>query len=192
VGELLLIRHGETEWSRSGRHTSRTDLALTEAGEARAGHLGDLLAGYRPVLVLTSPMTRARRTAELAGLQADGVEAGLCEWDYGELEGRTTEEIRARYASWTIWRGPWPGGETADQVYERVWQVIDRVRPSLAGGDVVLVAHGHCLRVLTLAWLGLPVRLGSILSLDAGTLSVLGREHGDPSVRGWNQAPLQL
>lgn len=190
MGELLLIRHGETEWSRSGRHTSRTDLALTEAGEARAEHLAALLAGHQPVLVLTSPMIRARRTAELAGLQADGVEPGLCEWDYGELEGRTTEEIRAQHSTWTIWRGPWPGGETADQVYERVSHVLDRVRPRLPDGDVVLVAHGHCLRVLALAWLGLPVRRGSILSLDAGTLSVLGREHGDPSIRGWNQAPL--
>ncbi|MGZ4666056.1 MAG: histidine phosphatase family protein [Frankiaceae bacterium] len=190
MGELLLIRHGETEWSRSGRHTSRTDLALTEAGETRARQLAPLLSKYRPVLVLTSPMTRARRTAELAGLQVDGVEAGLSEWDYGALEGRTTEQIRTRYPSWTIWRGPWPGGQTADQVYERVSQVLDRVRPTLADGDVVLVAHGHCLRVLALAWLRLPVRRGWILSLDAGTLSVLGREHGDPSVHGWNQSPL--
>lgn len=189
MGELLLIRHGETEWSRSGRHTSRTDLALTQAGEARARRLGPLLANYRPVLVLTSPMSRARRTAELAGLQADGVDPRLSEWDYGELEGRATDEIRTRYPGWTIWRGPWPGGETPDHVYERLSGVVEQVRPHLADGDVVLVAHGHSLRVLTLAWLALPVERGSILSLDAGTLSVLGFEHGDPSIRGWNQAP---
>ena len=190
MGELLLIRHGETEWSRSGRHTSRTDLALTEAGEARARKLAPLLAKYQPALVLTSPMSRARRTAELAGLRPDETEPGLSEWDYGDLEGRTTEEIRTRYPGWTIWRGPWPGGETAEHVYERLCGVLDQVRPRLAGGDVVLVAHGHSLRVLALAWLMLPIGRGSILSLDAGTLSVLGREHGDPSIHLWNQAPV--
>ena len=105
-------------------------------------------------------MSRARRTAELAGLHPDETEPGLSEWDYGDLEGRTTEEIRTRYPGWTIWRGPWPGGETAEQVYERLCGVLDQVRPRLAGGDVVLVAHGHSLRVLTLAWLGAPDRAG--------------------------------
>ena len=174
VGELLLIRHGETEWSRSGRHTSRTDLALTEAGEARARKLAPLLAKYQPALVLTSPMSRARRTASWRACVPTrptlGCRSGTTATWKGARPKRFVPGIPAR----TIWRGPWPGGETAEQVCERLSGVLDQVRPRLAGGDVVLVAHGHSLRVLALAWLRLPIGRGSILSLDAGTLSVLG------------------
>lgn len=187
---VWLVRHGETEWARLGRHTGRTDIPLTEQGRDQARALGRRLGGRPFGLVLSSPLSRAAETARLVGHGDAALDPDLMEWDYGTLEGRTTAEIRADIPGWTIWRGPWPGGETAEHVYERLCGVLDQVRPRLAGGDVVLVAHGHSLRVLTLAWLMLPIERGSILSLDAGTLSALGREHGDPSIHVWNQAPV--
>lgn len=186
--ELWLVRHGETEWSASGRHTSRTDLPLTEAGEAEAVALQGLLRGEMFDLVESSPRQRARRTAELAGFQPKFNE-DLAEWDYGELEGLTTEEIRAKYPGWTIWSGPWPGGETDQQVAARVDRVVAQVLALPAGAKALLFAHGHVLRVLTARWLRLPPTEGRLFILGTATLGALSWEHGQPAVLRWDLAP---
>lgn len=189
---IHLIRHGETEWSLGGRHTSRTDLPLTAAGEARASALGEFLDGLlegRPLsLVLTSPMQRALRTCELAGLldRAERTE-DLREWDYGDYEGRTTPEIRVARPGWTIFHDGVPGGETAEDVAARVRRVIDRA--DKADGDVAIFGHGHSLRVLTAVWLRLAPEDGERFLLDAGAVSTLGYEHETRVVAGWNLAP---
>jgi probable phosphoglycerate mutase len=203
--ELWLARHGETEWSRTGRHTSRTDVPLTPAGEAQARRLGARLAEWRGpsgrtgpaafAAVLTSPRLRARRTAELAGLTGDGFgypplvrDEHLAEWDYGAFEGRTTAEIRREVPGWTVWRGPVPGGETAGDVGARADDIIARlVLPRLAHGDVAVVGHGHMLRVLTARWLRLEPTAGALFVLGAGGLSVLGHEHETPAVLRLNE-----
>jgi broad specificity phosphatase PhoE len=186
MGELILVRHGETEWAREGRHTGRTDVPLTPRGEEQARSLAPMLADHKIVLTLVSPAERARRTAELAGLTANGTDERLWEWDYGAYEGRTTSQIREERPGWYLWRDGVAGGETADQVGARVDGVLDEVRPHLADGDVVLVAHGHVLRVLTARWLGLPPADGRLFRLDTGTLSTLGTEHDEPVIRSWN------
>jgi probable phosphoglycerate mutase len=185
VSEIWLTRHGETEWSRDGRHTSRTDLALTRNGEAAARRLKSKLADHSFSVVLSSPKRRALETARLAGFgHRVEIDDDLLEWDYGEYEGLTTEQIRADRPGWSIWNGPPPGGETADQVGERVRRVI--LRCETAGGDALLVAHGHVLRVLAAAYLGLLPTEGARFSLDTATVSVLGWEHEERTVRQWN------
>ena len=188
-GELWLVRHGETEWARLGRHTGRTDVPLTDLGREQARVLGRRLAGHVFGLVLTSPMSRATETASLAGFGDVAVaDPDLVEWDYGSLEGLQTTEIRARYPGWTIWQGPWPGGETIAQVGARADRIVARARPALPGSDVLVFAHGHLLRVLAARWLGLPPASGRLLALGTGTLSVMGWEHEAPVVQTWNEA----
>jgi len=195
VGELILLRHGETEWSRDGRHTGRTDVPLTRAGEEAARALAPVLAA-RPVrAAFTSPAQRAARTAALAGLAGAKEDPDLQEWDYGGYEGRTTAEIRAERPGWYLWRdGVVPGGaahpgETAEHVGARADAVLRRAAPLLADGDVVLVAHGHLLRVLTARWLRLEPAAGRLFQLKTATLSTLGTEHGEPVITSWNLPP---
>jgi broad specificity phosphatase PhoE len=190
VGEVVVLRHGQTEWSRSGQHTSVTDLPLLPEGEEQARGLGRTLAGRSFAEIWVSPRQRARRTAELAGLSPTAVDEDLVEMDYGGYEGRTTKEISAELGQeWSVWRDPVvPGttpGETLQQVAARVDRVLDRLRPRLADGDVVLVAHGHVLRVLTARWLRLGPEAGSLFALPAGSFGVLGHEHARPALTGW-------
>jgi probable phosphoglycerate mutase len=192
MGELILTRHGETEWSRSGRHTGRTDVPLTDTGLASAARLARVLA-ERPIAVaFSSPAIRARATAEVAGLAGAQVDPDLQEWDYGGYEGLTSAQINASRPGWNLFRdGVIPGdtahpGETIEQVGARADAVLGRVRPLLADGDVALVAHGHLLRVLTARWLELAPDAGRLFRLDTGTLSVLGTEHDDPVISSWN------
>ena len=182
---VWLVRHGETAWSCSGQHTSRTELPLTTAGERQAKALGPVLAGRQFDLVETSPRMRAKRTAELAGFDAVEDE-DLVEWDYGQLEGLTTEEIRSSHPGWTIWDGPWPGGERPEQVGARARRVLQRVRAIPAQGEALLFSHGHILRALAAMWLGRPPQDGRMLLLGTATVSVLGWEHGAPAVQRWN------
>jgi probable phosphoglycerate mutase len=195
MGELILLRHGQTEWSKSGRHTGRTDIPLTPEGEAAAKSLAPALAG-RPIrAVFSSPAQRAVRTAELAGLNATP-DPDLQEWDYGGYEGMTTPQIREQRPGWYLWRdGVIPGdadhpGEAVEQVGARADAVLARAGPLLAVGDVVLVSHAHFLRILAARWLGLPPADGRLLRLDTGTLSTLGSEHGQPVVLMWNAPPV--
>lgn len=182
--ELYLVRHGQTEWSRDGRHTSVTDLPLLPEGEQVARGLSARLAGVDFVQVLTSPRQRARRTAELAGYADATLDEDLVEWAYGDYEGITTAAIRERVPGWSIWTGPVPGGETAAQVGERLDRVVARARA--AAGPTLVFAHGHALRALTARWLGLPVAEGRLFRLDTATVSVLGEERGQPVVLRWN------
>jgi probable phosphoglycerate mutase len=183
--EVWLFRHGETEWSATGRHTGNTDVPLTEAGRQAARRLAPVAAGVGFARVLTSPLTRARDTCELAGLggRAQVVDA-LREWDYGEDEGRTTKEIRAERPGWTVWRDGARGGEQAADVGHRVDAVIAELRDG--AGPVALFAHGHVLRVLAARWCGLPAADGAVLALDTATVSVLGWEREQPVLRRWN------
>ncbi|MEZ0075852.1 histidine phosphatase family protein [Planotetraspora sp. GP83] len=188
--EVILLRHGETEWSRAGRHTGRTDLPLTGRGEEQARALAGVVKDRVFSLVLVSPAQRARRTAELAGVESYEVDPDLWEWDYGGYEGVTTAEIRGTRPGWYVWRdGIVPGdeahpGETVEHVGERADKVIARIRS--AGGDVLIVAHGHFLRVLAARWLGLPAAYGRYLRLDTGTYSALGYEHEEAVLLRWN------
>jgi probable phosphoglycerate mutase len=182
--ELWIVRHGETEWSASGRHTSTTDVPLTPAGEAAARAVGLRLATTAFDLVLTSPRQRARHTAELAGFPDAHVEDDLAEWGYGDYEGVTTAKIRQTVPGWTVWTHPCPGGETADQVGRRLDRVVARVRAH--GGRVLVFGHGHASRVLAARWLAQPVAEGRLFQLDTATLSVLGYEHQAPVVARWN------
>lgn len=182
--ELWLVRHGPTEWSEAGRHTSSTDLPLLPAGEDAAGRLAPALADQSFALVLTSPLGRARRTAELAGFADAEVDADLAEWDYGEYEGLTTARIRESVPGWTVWSHPTPGGESAAEVAARSDRVVERVRA--AHGPVLAFAHGHSLRVLAARWLGLDATQGRLLRLDTATVSVLGWERETPVIARWN------
>jgi probable phosphoglycerate mutase len=182
--ELWLVRHGETEWSRSGRHTSSTDVALTDNGVAVARRLAERLVGTRFDLVLTSPMQRARRTAELAGFPDAHVEDDLTEWSYGDYEGITTEEIRERDPGWTVWTHPSPHGETAAEVTKRLDRVVGKVRAH--GGRVLAFGHGHALRALAARWIAQPVEEGRNLALDTATISTLGYERETPVLLRWN------
>lgn len=193
TAQIWLIRHGETEWSRTGRHTGRTDVPLTEAGVAAAARLAPQVSTVSPGLVLCSPLQRARDTARLAGLTPDSSTDDLLEWDYGAWEGRTTAEIRQEAAdpAWLIWDHDVPPGDTAGEslsdVAVRVDRVIDQCTPELdAGRDCILVAHGHVLRILTARWLGLLPIDGRLFVLDAGKLSALGFEHETRTMRLWN------
>ncbi|GAB2713472.1 histidine phosphatase family protein [Streptomyces bullii] len=192
MGDLLLVRHGETEWSRSGQHTSFTDLPLTRHGEEQAKSLSPLLAGRPFALVLTSPLARAVRTAELAGLSGAEREADLHEWYYGAYEGVTTDEIHRTRPDWDLWTdGAPPGpagqpGESPEEVGARADRVLARVVTALPDGDVLLVAHGHFLRVLTARRLGLPPADGRLFRLETGTVGRLSTEHGRPVIAEWN------
>ena len=182
---LFLVRHGATEWSDDGRHTGRTDVPLTERGRAQAAAVGQALRGRRFALVLVSPLGRARETCRIAGYGHEAVEdPDLLEWDYGDYEGVTTAEIRTTVPGWTVWSGPIPDGETVEEVAGRADRVI--ARAGAAGGDVVLFAHGHVLRVLTARWCELDPREGRRFPLETGTTCVLGREHEYRGVRLWN------
>jgi probable phosphoglycerate mutase len=187
TGELVLVRHAETEWSLDGRHTGLTDIPLTDAGRATAKALAGELHAWRFERVLVSPLRRARETCDLCGL---GDRAEVCEelheWDYGEYEGLTTPEIHARRPDWDLWRDGCPGGETPAQVGARLDRVLATVRPLLDAGDVALVAHGHSLRVTGARWIGLPPSAGGLIRLDTATLSVLGHEHERPVIHRWN------
>jgi broad specificity phosphatase PhoE len=187
---VYLLRHGETEWSLSGKHTGRTDVPLTDRGRSLAKAAGDLLLRLRgaepPALVLTSPRSRARDTAELAGLHADGIDERLSEWNYGDSEGLTTEEIRETVPGWTVWTHPCPGGETADEVGQRADAVLSDARAALDRGDVVLVGHGHFSRVLVSRWIGLPATEGVRFAMSAPSFAVLGDERGVPQLEHVN------
>ncbi|MBV9092702.1 MAG: histidine phosphatase family protein [Streptosporangiaceae bacterium] len=195
MGNLILLRHGETEWSRDGKHTGRTDIPLTAHGEERATVLAAALAGRDIVAVFTSPAQRAVRTAQLAGLTGAKPDPDLWEWDYGGYEGMTTPQIGQQRPGWYLWRdGVIPGdaahpGETVQQVGARVDRVLARTAPQLRDGDVALVAHGHVLRVLTARWLRLDPADGRLFRLDTGTASTLGSEHGEPVILSWNVPP---
>ena len=193
-GHLVLLRHGETEWSKSGQHTGTTDLPLLPEGEEAARRVAKLLQGWTFDKVVVSPLQRARRTAELAGLTEYTIDPRLVEWDYGGYEGLTTPEIRARVGyAWTVFAdGVVPGDtpwETVQHVAGRARGVIDRVLPLLADGDVALVGHGHALRVLASVFLEQDPCFGAQLVLDAGSVSVLGHEHGVRAVQSWNRTP---
>jgi probable phosphoglycerate mutase len=183
-GELWVIRHGETEWSRDGLHTSHTELELTADGEEVARRLASRLEGVEFDLVLTSPRLRARRTAELAGFTDVHLEDDLTEWDYGDYEGRTTPEIREEVPGWTVWSHPCPGGETAEQVSRRLDRVVAKVRAR--GGRVLVFSHGHASRALAARWLDQPVQEGRLFKLDTATISVLAYERESPAVARWN------
>ncbi|MDX6243292.1 MAG: hypothetical protein QOE76_1015 [Frankiales bacterium] len=191
MAEIVLLRHGDTTWSLERRHTGLTDLALTSGGEEQARHAARLLAGRPFALVLTSPLQRARRTAELAGLSPVVTDDRLVEWDYGAYEGRTTAEIRRdEGADWSIWTASVPPGatkgESLEDVADRARGTLDRIRGALADGDVAVVAHAHLLRVLTACWIGREAAAGAEFTLGAGSVSVLGDEHGRPVVVRWN------
>jgi broad specificity phosphatase PhoE len=185
--ELWLVRHGETEWSRAGRHTGRSDLPLTPHGEAQAATLAPRLRGVRFALVLSSPLVRARRTAELAGFgDALVIDDDLVELDYGAYEGRTSAEIRAERPGWDLWRDGFPGGETVQDAAARAERVLARVRELDPARPVLLFGHGHLTRVLAARALGHDPELGRHLALDAAAISLVGSEHDAPAVRLWN------
>jgi broad specificity phosphatase PhoE len=185
--EVVLVRHGETEWSRGGKHTGRTNVPLTERGRRQAKAVGEAVRNREFAVVLTSPLDRALETCRLAGFD-DRAERRdeLMEWDYGVYEGRTTLEIREERPGWSLWRDGVPGGETSEEVGARVDRVIAEARS--AAGDVLLFAHGHLLRVLTARWLGLEPAEGRLFALDPATLSTLGYERETSVIRLWNQS----
>ena len=195
MGELILLRHGETEWSLDGKHTGRTDIPLTARGEAAAKALEPVLSRRDIVAVFTSPARRAVTTAAFAGLSNAQPDPDLWEWDYGGYEGLTTPQIQETRPGWYLWRdGVIPGdaahpGETIEQVAQRTERVLARVAPLRAGGNVALVAHGHVLRVLTACYLRLPPADGRLFRLDTGTVGTLGTEHAEPVITSWNVPP---
>ena len=180
---VVLVRHGATEWSASGQHTSRTDIPLTEAGREAARRLAARLEGREFALVLSSPRARARETAELAGLEPQ-FDPDLVEIDYGDYEGRTTPEIREERPGWTLWRDGSPGGETLAQAGGRADRVI--ARALAAGGDVAIFAHGHILRVLAARWIDLPPERGASFALGTASISELGFERENRVIARWN------
>ena len=195
MGDLLLVRHGETEWSASGQHTSITDLPLTEAGRRQATAVRQVLGDLTPALVLSSPRRRALETAELAGLRVDDTTEDLAEWFYGAYEGKTTSEIRAEQPEWTIWRDGPRDGETAADVQQRADRILGRAikvlqsAPQTAAegdGPVVLIGHGHFSRVLGARWIGLPASAGGNLLLGTAAPSLLGVQYGLPVIDRWN------
>ncbi|MDA3650076.1 histidine phosphatase family protein [Saccharopolyspora indica] len=189
---VYLLRHGTTEWSQTGQHTSRSDIPLTVEGELRARQAGQTLTALRPagpVVVLASPRQRAQRTAVLAGLDDVVTEPLLAEWDYGDYEGLTTPEIREQVPDWTVWTHPCPGGESAEQVSARADELLARIADTAS--DVVLVGHGHFSRCLIARWLGLPAVAGVGFALDPAGITVLGRERGAPQVVRSNIPPWQ-
>jgi broad specificity phosphatase PhoE len=189
MGEIVVVRHGQTEWSAAGRHTSTTDLDLTVEGESGAQSLSRALQHRSFVAVVSSPRRRARRTAELAGLIVTDIDADVAEWNYGVHEGRTTAEIHADDPSWDLWRDGCPDGETPQQVTDRLDRFLTKLRPTLSLGDVAVVSHGHASRALAARWLDQPITFGAHLTLSTATISVLSHEHDAPSLRLWNAVP---
>jgi broad specificity phosphatase PhoE len=188
IGRLVSVRHGETEWSLSGQHTSRTDLPLTAAGRERAAALRGALSGFSFALVLCSPLRRARETCAIAGFEDQAViDEDLREWDYGEYEGLTTPQIRERDPNWVLWRGGCPGGEKPADVGARADRVLARVRD--IDGDALAFAHGHILRVLAARWIEMDVSAGARIALSAGAISVLGHERETRVIERWNHVP---
>ena len=187
--ELWLVRHGETEWSLGGAHTSRTDIPLTDEGRRRAEKLRDYLKGTKFDAVFESPMQRARETCAIAGFGAQAVvENGLKEWDYGVYEGKTTKEIQAEIPGWSVWKNEIVGGETVDHVGERADGVIAKALATApAGGKVALFAHAHILRILAARWIGLAAAGGSLLALGTGSVSVMGWERETRVISSWNR-----
>lgn len=191
VEQIYLIRHGETAWSLSGQHTGSTDVPLTARGEQQARQVGELLRSVRFSQVLASPLQRARRTCELAGLgEAMRMDANVREWDYGRYEGLTHAQIRAQQADWDVFRDGCPGGESTEQVRARA----DAVRAQLRAlsGCVAVFSHGHFLRALAVRWIDLPLLHGRSFGLNAGAVSLLGYEHHslqEPAIELWNQVP---
>jgi probable phosphoglycerate mutase len=185
-GEIWLIRHGETEWSKSGQHTGRTEIELTPHGEEQAAALAPMLAQLSPALVLSSPRRRALRTAELAGITVDAIDPDLAEWDYGDYEGLTTPQIRERVPDWSLWTHGVPGGENARQVGARADRVLAAAASELPNGPVLLFAHGHISRVLGARWIGLGTIGGGHFTLSTAAPSVLGSEHRAPVISRWN------
>jgi broad specificity phosphatase PhoE len=184
---LWLIRHGETQWSRSGRHTGHTDVPLTERGREQARDLQSQLATQRFTRVVSSPLQRAAETCRLAGFDGDAVEYwdDLMEWDYGDYEGRSTPDIRRDVPDWMIWDAGVPNGETLEQLGERADRLLARLADE--DGDIALFGHGHFSRVLGVRWLGLPTQASRLLALDTASLSVLGYEHDLQVISRWNQ-----
>lgn len=189
--DVWVARHGETDWSKAGQHTSRTDIDLTPEGERQARAIGAALADFRFDLVMTSPLVRARRTAELAGFTELVEDPELEEWDYGALEGRTTKEIQETFPEWSIWKGPWPDGETADSVARRADRVIGSLLSSGAA-RIALFSHGHFIRVLAARWVDAEAATGEWLDLDTGALSELGWYRDARVLRRWNLLPGRL
>jgi len=191
VDQIYLIRHGETAWSLSGQHTGRTDVPLTAHGEQQARHLGELLRSIRFSQVLASPLQRARRTCELAGLGAVMcVDQSLREWDYGQYEGLTNSQIRAQHADWDVFRDGCPGGESTGQLCARADAVRSQLRAM--SGRVAVFSHGHFLRALAVRWIELPLLHGRSFGLNAGAVSLLGYEHHsvqEPAIELWNLVP---
>ncbi len=195
--EIWLVRHGETEWSLDGRHTSITDIPLTDRGRERARELRDYLAGRKFAAVFVSPMRRAKETCDIAGYgNAAIVEKNLMEWNYGESEGKTTAEMRAKYGpEWSVWSNQIVGGESVDQVGERADKVIERALGAVAIGpnaddsyEVALFAHAHILRILAARWIGLPAVDGKMFALGTGSVSVLGFEREQRVISRWNRS----
>jgi probable phosphoglycerate mutase len=186
MGEIVLIRHGQTEWSAAGRHTSYTDLDLTPEGERQARAAGERLSGRTFAAVFSSPRKRALRTAELAGLTVTEITEDLAEWNYGEYEGVTSATIHESDPGWSLWTDGAPGGETPEQITVRIDRVLARARELTGSGDIALIAHGHSLRVAGARWIGLPASGGGKLVLGTATLSVLGFEHGEQAIGVWN------
>jgi probable phosphoglycerate mutase len=187
--ELWLVRHGETEWSLSGAHTSRTDIPLTEHGRKRAEELRDYLKGTTFDAVFVSPMQRARETCKIAGFgDVAKVDDGLKEWDYGVYEGKTTKEIQAQIPGWSVWKNEIVNGETAEHVGERADSVIAQALAAAPkGGNVALFAHAHILRILAVRWIGLEARAGALLALGTGSVSVMGWERETRVITSWNR-----
>ena len=181
--EILLVRHGETEWSRTGRHTGWSDPPLTKEGERQARAVGEALRDRSFALVLSSPLQRARETARLAGFEPETGD-DLAEWDYGKYDGLTTPEIREQVPDWTIWRYGAAGGESVEQLAARADRVVAELLT--VDGDVLVFSHGHFLRVLTARWLELAAADGRLFALDSGTLSTLGFEREQHVIRSWN------
>jgi probable phosphoglycerate mutase len=185
--QVVLVRHGETEWSKDGRHTGTTDIPLTEHGRDEARHLRPILQQWQFALVLSSPLQRALDTCRLAGYGEEvQLRKDLAEWDYGRYDGKTSTEIAAQRPDWSLWRDGGPGGETATDVGRRVDRVIAEVRR--VDGNALLFAHGHVLRVLAARWLGQPPEAGRYYALETAAVSVLGYEHDDSVIRRWNQS----
>jgi broad specificity phosphatase PhoE len=193
-GELVLVRHGETEWSKSGQHTGRTDIPLTDNGIEQAERAGRFLADREFALALSSPLQRARATAALIGVDPE-LDEDLYEWDYGAYEGLTTPQIKVqRHGPWDLWTDGVPAGDTpgesAAEVRVRAERVLNRARPFLADGqDAVFVAHGHVLRAIGAAWIRLAPQDGAVLKLGTASVSILGYEHGRPVIDAWNLQP---
>jgi broad specificity phosphatase PhoE len=190
VKRLVLVRHGQTEWTLEGRHTGRTDVPLTPEGEKQARFLGQRLrrVGVEPLRVLSSPRQRAIETARLAGFEIPEVTHLLVEFDYGEYEGRTSAEIRTENPDWDLFTDGCPGGETPDQVAQRASRLLADLAPEDGGGDVLLFAHGHILRILATTYLGQPPSDARHLFLDTAAVCVLGHEHSWRAIRLWNVA----